>query len=616
MSTSARPDATRPDFAPAAVSVERREDGALLLRSRQPLGDYPSNLACLLEHWAQVVPERVFLAEREGLGPWRTLTYAQAARSAASLAGALLTRTAGRPRPVMVLAGNGIDHALLTLGCLLAGVPVCPVSPAYALMSRDFDRLKRIRELVDPVLVYAGGEGFRPALLALRLEGVELVTPSPVGDLASTPLSDLLAGPAPPDVWRHAARLPGDAVAKILLTSGSTGTPKAVVNTHRMLGANQQMLRQCWPFLERVPPVLLDWLPWNHTFGGNHDFNLVLRNGGTLYVDGGRPLPGLIEQTVANLREVSPNMYFSVPAGYAMLLPYLEADAALARSFLQNLRLIFYAAAALPQDVWDRLERLGRRHLGRPVPMTAAWGATETAPLATTAHYETHRAGVIGLPVPGVELKLVPLGPKLELRVRGPNVTPGYYGQPELTRAAFDEEGFYRSGDAARFLDPAAPEKGLVFDGRTAEDFKLTTGTWVHVGAVRLAALAACSPVLQDVVVCGHDRDQVGLLAWLNVGACRQLSGGGASDERSLAGSADVLAVVREGLAAHNRANRGASSRIARLLILSDPPSIDENEITDKGYVNQRAVVERRAALVQRLFADPPGPDVIVCGPS
>jgi feruloyl-CoA synthase len=381
-----------------------------------------------------------------------------------------------------------------------------------------------------------------------------------------------------------------------------------------MLSANQQMLGQCWRFLDHTPPVLLDWLPWNHTFGGNHNFNMVLRNGGTLFVDEGRPTVGLVERTVANLREVSPNLYFSVPAGYAMLLPYLEKDDELARRFLRELRLVFYAAAALSQDIWDRLARLSMAHLGRQVPLTSGWGSTETAPLATTAHYPVDRAGVIGLPAPGVEVKLAPVAAKMELRVRGPNVTPGYYRAPELTREAFDDEGFYRTGDAGRLLDPDAPDKGLVFDGRLAEDFKLGTGTWVRVGVLRTAVLAACAPALQDLVVCGHDRDQVGILAWPNVAACRDLTAGdAAADPVSLARDPGVLAVVLRGIGAHNRSHPGASTRIARVHLMAEPPSIDANEVTDKGYINQRAVLERRLDLVHRLFADPPGPDVIVC---
>ena len=604
------------DFAPAAVSIERRGDGSVILRSPQPLREYPTNPGCLLFQWAAVTPERVFLAERDPEGGWRTVSYAEAARAASSVAQALIDRGLDQSRMVMVLSGNGIDHAMMMLGSFLAGVPICPVSPAYSLISADYGRLKHIHRLIEPALLYvASFEAFRPALEALGLAGTELVCSSvlPTG-VAGTRFSELLATVHTPQVRRRAESVSPHHIAKILFTSGSTALPKGVVNTYGMLSANQQMLRQCWRFLEHMPPVLLDWLPWNHTFGGNHNFNMVLRNGGTLFVDDGRPTPGLIERTVANLREVSPNMYFSVPAGYAMLLPYLEKDGDLARSFLRELRLFFYAAAALSQDIWDRLAHLSIGHLGRRVPLTSSWGSTETAPLATTAHFPVDRAGVIGLPTPGVEVKMAPMAPKMELRVRGPNVTPGYYKEPDLTRDAFDGEGFYRTGDAGRLLDPEAPEKGLVFDGRLAEDFKLGTGTWVHVGVLRTAVLAACAPVLQDLVVCGHDRDQIGILAWPNVNACRDLKGGDAdADPVSLARAPEVLEVVLRGIGTHNRTNPAASTRIARVHLMAEPPSIDANEITDKGYINQRAVLERRVNLVHRLFADPPGPDVIVC---
>jgi feruloyl-CoA synthase len=448
----------------------------------------------------------------------------------------------------------------------------------------------------------------------MDLDGAELVTSAPPpADIRATPLSDLLAAKPTAEVRRRAESVGPSDVVKILFTSGSTGPPKGVVNTHGMLSANQQMARQCWPFLERMNPVLVDWLPWNHTFGGNHNLNLVLYNGGTLYIDAGKPVPHLIEETARNLREISPTIYFNVPAGYAALLGHLEKDDELARSFLRDLELIFYAAAALPQDLWDRLERLAVRHLGRKIPMTSSWGCTETSPLVTSAHFPLDTANVIGIPAPGVEVKMVPSGSRMELRVRGPNVTPGYYKRPDLTREAFDEEGFYRTGDAGRFVDPAAPEKGLVFDGRTAEDFKLDTGTWVHVGALRVAALAACSPLLKDAVVCGHDRHEVGLLAWPDIEACRAAVKEGASrDPSDLLKAAEVLEAVRRGLAEHNRHHAGASTSIRRVHLMAEPPSIDAGEITDKGYINQRATIERRADIVAQLFADRPGLDVIL----
>ena len=576
----------------------------MVLRALQPLREHGTNLGCFLFEWAATAPDRVFVAERAPHGAWRTVSYAEAARTASSVAQALIDRGLDQSRMVMVLSGNGVDHALLMLGAFLAGVPICPVSPAYSLLSTDYGRLKHIHRLIEPALVFVDSyDAFAPALEALGLSGTELVCSSglPRG-VAGTPFAELQDTLATPEVRRRAAAVAPDHVAKILFTSGSTATPKGVVNTHRMLSANQQMLRQCWGFLEHVPPVLLDWLPWHHTFGGNHNFNMVLRNGGSLFVDEGRPTVDLIERTVANLREVSPNAYFSVPAGYAMLLPYLEKDHELARSFLRELRLVFYAAAALSQDVWDRLVRLSMAHLGRRLALTSAWGSTETAPLSTTAHFAVDRAGVIGLPVPGVDVKLAPMAGKLELRVRGPNVTPGYFKAPDLTREAFDGDGFYRTGDAGRLLDPDRPEKGLVFEGRLAEDFKLGTGTWVQVGVLRTAVLAACAPALQDLVVCGHGRDQIGILAWPNPGA-----------RGDPIGEAAARDAVRRGIAAHNRSQPGASTRIARVHLMAEPASIDANEITDKGYVNQRAVLERRADLVQRLFADPPAPDVMAC---
>jgi feruloyl-CoA synthase len=588
----------------------------VLLRSPQPLREHSTNVGCLLLEWAARTPARVFLAERASRGGWRTVSYAEAARAASSVAQALIDRGLDQSRMVMVLSGNGIDHALLMLGAFLAGVPICPVSPAYSLLSTDYARLKHIYRLIAPGLLYVDSfDAFRPALQALGLAGTELVCSSGLTPaVAGTRFAELIATVPTPQVRRRAESASPEDVAKILFTSGSTAVPKGVVNTHGMLSANQQMLRQCWGFLEHQPPVLLDWLPWNHTFGGNHNFNMVLRNGGSLFVDDGRPSAGLIERTVANLREVSPNVYFSVPAGYAMLLPYLEKDGDLARSFLRELRLFFYAAAALSQDIWDRLARLSIAHLGRCLPLTSGWGSTETAPLATTAHFPVDRAGVIGLPVPGVEVKLAPVAAKLELRVRGANVTPGYYNEPDLTREAFDAEGFYRTGDAGRLLDPEAPEKGLVFEGRLAEDFKLGTGTWVHVGMLRSTVLAACAPALQDLVVCGHGRDEIGILAWPNVSACRDLIGEeAATDPAALARTLDVLDTVRRGIAAHNRTHPGASTRIARVHLMAEPASIDANEVTDKGYINQRAVLERRGDLVLRLFADPPGPDVIEC---
>jgi feruloyl-CoA synthase len=410
---------------------------------------------------------------------------------------------------------------------------------------------------------------------------------------------------------RHAAVGP-DTVAKILFTSGSISEPKGVINTQRMLCASQQAKAQVWPFLAQTPPVIVDWLPWNHTFGGNHNFNLVLRHGGTLYIDAGKPAPGLFDISVANLREIAPTLYFNVPRGFDMLVAALRTDAALRRNFFSRLQLMFYAGSALPQNLWQALIDLSLQETGQAVPMVTAWGSTETAPLATDCHFQAPRSGVIGLPVPGVELKLVPSGDKLEIRVRGPNVTPGYLGQPELSARAFDEEGYYRIGDAVRFADAARPEAGLVFDGRVAEDFKLSSGTWVNVGAVRIKGIELLAPVAQDIVVTGHDSDAVGFLVFANVPACRALAGlpADAPAAEALAHAA-VREHVRQGLLAMRRLGGGSSSYAARALLMSEPPSVDAGEITDKGYINQSAVLARRATLVDALQATPPGAAVI-----
>jgi feruloyl-CoA synthase len=588
----------------------------MVLRAATPLGPYEPSLANLFRAAVDAAPDRTFLAERAA-GGWRKLTYAQARATVDSLAQALIERGLDAERPVMILSGNAIDHALLMLAGYTAGIPVAPISVAYSLQSRDHAKLAAIAALLRPGLVYVADTGpFAPALAALDLGATELVANRNGANLDRVTAFDALAAtPAGPAVERACAAIGADTIAKFLFTSGSTGHPKGVVNTHGMLTANQQQAVQIWPFVTEQPLVLVDWLPWNHTFGGNHNFNLVLRHAGTLYIDDGRPLPHLVDLTVRNLTEVSPTIYFNVPAGYAALLPRLEQDEAFARSFFAELRFIFYAGAALPQDLWSRLEAVSVRTVGERIPLTSSWGTTETAPLATAAHFLIDRAGPIGVPAPGVEIKLVPSGAKLEIRVRGPNVTPGYWKRRDLTAAAFDADGFYKPGDAVRLADPENLDKGVAFDGRLAEDFKLTSGTWVHVGALRVALLAAASPALQDAVIAGADRAEIAALCWLNVGGCQKLVGEGApATLPELARHPSVRAHVAQAFAQWNAAHRGWSERIARVLLLTDPPSIDVGEITDKGYINQRLALERRAAEVARVFAATPDPDVIVVG--
>jgi len=604
------PSLTPPVFAPPLVEVEDRGGGCLLVRSPIGLEPHARHLLEHLEHWAVEAPGRTFLAERDAADGWRRVSYREALLLVRSIAQGLLDRGLSADRPVMILSDNGIENGLLQLAAMYAGIPVAPVSPAYSLMSEDFGKLRHIFDLVRPALVYvAHGESYARALGALDLEGVEVVVgEAPPQGIEVSRFNALQETAPSPAVETALASVGPDTVAKILFTSGSTGKPKGVINTHRMLCSNQQAIAQVWPFVTRRPPVLLDWLPWHHTFGGNHNFNMILRNGGTLHIDAGKPTPALFARSIANLRDVAPTAYFNVPSGYGMLLPHLERDAGLRDHFFSRLDLVFYAAAALPQNMWERLENLSLAARGEKIPMTSAWGSTETAPLATSAHYQTDKAGVIGLPIPGTELKLVPNGGKLEVRVRGPNVTPGYYKDPDLYARAIDADGFYRIGDAVKFADPDDPSKGLLFDGRVAEDFKLATGSWVNVGELRIKAISAAAPVIQDAVVTGHDRDEVGLLIFPNIeGAARVAGLGPDASTRDVAAHEKVRACLRRGLAAYNLENPGSSTRIKRVLFLEEPPDVDAGEITDKGYISQRAVLERRAEQVKRLYEGGPG---------
>ena len=582
----------RVPLGPAEVEVMRRDDGAIFLRSPHALGPYPANLTGRLERWAREAPERVFAAQRAAGGGWRNLTYAEAQARVRRIAQALLDRGLSAERPVAIISENGLEHLLLLLAAMHVGVPCAPVSPAYSLVSADYARLRHVIGLATPGVVFAADARFAKAIDAAIPAGTEVLIGEGFKALETTPATSA--------VEQAHSQVGPDTIAKFLFTSGSTGQPKAVINTQRMLCANQQMLVQALPWLGEVPPVLVDWLPWHHTAGGNHNIGIALYNGGTLYIDEGRPVPGLIEKTVRNLREVGPTIYFNVPRGYEALLPFFRSDETLRRTFFGRLGLLQYAAAVLPQPVWKAYEELALQTCGERILWITGYGATETAPFAMSTNCGAARAGTVGLPVDGLEMKLAPVDGKLEARFRGPGVTPGYWRQPGLTRAAFDEEGFYRTGDAMRFLDPEDPGLGLEFDGRIAEDFKLTTGTWVSVGPLRAKLNAAGSPYVQDTVITGHDRDEVGALIFANIEACKVL--GDDALTKQLHGILDRL----------SRESTGSSNRIARAMVLREPPSLDAGEITDKGSINQRAVLGARAALVEKLYAEPPAEEVIV----
>jgi feruloyl-CoA synthase len=604
------------DWLERDVSLERRPDGVMILRSNIPLQPYAKHIPSFVAKWAEETPDQVWLAQRKGADrAWRKVTYAEAKRTIDAITQALLDMGAGPDRPVAILSGNSLEHALMTQAAQQAGAPAAPVSPAYSLLSEDHAKLKYIFDLIKPgVVMVQDGVQFARALKALDLTGVKLVhvDRAPEG-FQSAAWADLVATPVTPAVQAAIDRIGPDTVGKLLFTSGSTGMPKAVINTQQMMCANTAMSQQCRKRLPTDPKmVVLDWMPWNHTMGGNALFHSVLADGGTLYIDDGRPVPGQFDESIRNLREISPTYYANAPAGYAMLATALENDDALARSFFRQLSLLAYGGATLSDDLYLRMQALAVRYTGSRIVFTTGWGSTETAPTATSTYWETERVGLIGLPHPGVELKLVPVGPKYECRLRSVIVTPGYYGRPDLTAAAFDEEGFYKIGDAATFMNPDDPREGLIFAGRVVEDFKLMTGTFVHVGPLRVASIAAASPVVQDALVAGQDREYIALLAWPNIPACRQLVGKPEAGVDALIREPAVIECIRKGLKAHNDASTGSSMRIARVMLMTEPPSIDGNELTDKGYINQRAALDRRKALVERLYAEPPAADVIV----
>jgi feruloyl-CoA synthase len=602
----------------ADVAVERRSDGTILMRSPHPLPAYPRTLTERLAHWATVAPDRLFLAQRDATGAWRTMTYAETYAAVRRIAAALLARGLDADRPVAILSGNDIEHALLGLAAMHVGIPYAPISAPYSLLSQDFGKLKAIIEVLEPGLVFAANGGaFARAIAAALPHGVEVVvTNDPPPGRATTSFAKLIKASATAEVETAHARVMPDAPAKILFTSGSTGRPKGVENTHRMLCANQAMIRGGLAFLADAPPVIVDWLPWNHTFGGNHNFGLLLDNGGSLYIDEGKPLPGAIAATVRNLRDIAPTIYFNVPKGFEMLLPYLATEPALRETFFSQLKVMFYAGAALAQHTADAYEELAVRTTGERILFMSSLGSTETAPAALSCNWDCDRVGNIGLPLPGVELKLVPCGGKLEARLKGENIMPGYWRAPALTADAFDEEGFYKIGDALKFADPNDPAEGLLFDGRLAEDFKLATGSWVSVGPLRAAFIAHFAPLVRDVVLAGSNRDEVTALIFPDLDACRKITTRLTADAAtpSLLADQSVMAAFARLIDTFAAAGTGASSRVTRAVLLGEPPSLDIGEMTDKGSINQRAVLAHRATIVEELYAAAPARHVIVAG--
>jgi feruloyl-CoA synthase len=605
--TSSRSGVRQVRLRTSGAKLERRPDGTLLVKPDEQLGAYPNVLTDRVAHWASKFPDRVCIAKRDTSGEWRRLTYAEVWQAIRNVGEALLAFGLSADRPVMILSENDLEQFILTLAAQHVGIPVAPISPPYSLVSKDLSRLRHISKLLTPGLIFAAdGNRYERALAAIAPPDTPIVvTHSPPRGKPAILFSELLKTSPTGSVDAAHKRIEPDDVAKFLFTSGSTAMPKGVINTHRMICSNLQMINQVFGFLEEEPPVLVDWLPWNHTFGGNHNTGISLYNGGTFYIDDGRPGQDSFRETLRNLREISTTVFFNVPKAYEGLLPALRTDHELRETFFRRLKLLFYAAAGLSQPMWDAYRSLAQEACGERIIMVTGLGATETAPMAIQTSWETDHAGVIGIPVPGVELKLVPRDEKLEARVRGPNITPGYWRQPELTEKVFDEEGFYSFGDAVRFIDPNNVNKGFLFDGRFSEDFKLASGTWVSVGPLRAKILSHFAPFVRDVVVAGHDRDDVGLLIFADLPACCDVISGQAENLNAteILGHDLVRARFQELIKSFAEQSTGSSTRIARAVLVEEPPSLDAGEVTDKGSLNQRAVLERRATLVEELYS-------------
>lgn len=584
---------------PHQVAAETRADGSIILTSRHELDEVVPHTGTWLHHWATRAPDRVFLAERDG-GGWRQHGYGEVLQMVQAIASSLLARGFGPETPIVIVSGNGIDHALLSFAAQYIGAPVVPLAEQYALIEEAHGRLVYVLKKIKPAMAFAVDAGVFAAALALPdFDGVEIVAtrtagaPGPV-----TAFADLLKGAGGVDLDAAHAAVGPDTVAKVLFTSGSSSDPKGVMTTQRMMCANQAQIASALSFLKDRPPSITDWLPWNHVFGGSHNVNMMLANGGSIYIDEGKPTKAHFTTTVENIRMRPGTIAFNVPVGYAMLVQAMEDDTALRRAFFAELDMLFYAGASLPQPVWTRLEEMALEVRGRLPLMTSSWGMTETAPATLMVHEPIGRSGIIGVPLPGAEIKLIPdTEMRCELRVKGPNIMQGYWGDPVKTAEAFDDEGFLITGDAVRFLDAGDPDRGLVFDGRVSEDFKLTTGTWVQAGKLRLDTLDALKGLVQDVVICGHDRGEIGLFVFPRPDHVHgdNSSQGAVIDDHL---QAQIEAALRD-LA---KTATGSAKRITRAIILAEPPSLKDHEVTDKGSLNVRKIITRRAALLERLY--------------
>ncbi len=608
---------TTPQFRPLSfgvtrVQVQEGAPGVRYVQAEQQLESHPERLTDRLLHWAQVKPEQTFVARRVkqadgSSGDWRHISYAEAWASARAIAQGLINRGLSAERPVVILSENDLEHALLSLGCMVAGVPFVPTSPAYSLISTDYAKLRHVLTTVTPGLVFAAdGARYGKAISAVVGDDVDVVlTQGTLTNRTSTTFAELCATPVNDAAVDAAMAASGpDTIVKFLFTSGSTKLPKAVINTQRMWCANQQQMVQSMPVLAQQPLVLLDWLPWNHTFGGNHNVGMVLYHGGTLYIDDGKPTPALMHETLRNLREIAPTVYFNVPTGFEAIAAAMKTDAQLRKTLLSRVQMFFYAGAALAQPIWDSLFETAEQEIGQRIVMTSGLGMTESGPFGLYVTGPELKAGDLGVPTPGMQVKLVDLQGKTEIRYRGPNITPGYWRAPQETAEAFDEEGYFKSGDAVKWIDETDIHLGLKFDGRIAEDFKLATGTFVSVGPLRAKIIAAGAPYIQDVVITGLNLKEVGAMVFPTQ-AERALSGLPADTSmHEVVDSAPVLAKFQQVVNELAKSATGSANRIARLCLLADAPTVDRGEITDKGSINQRAVLTHRADTVAKLHAD------------